>query len=52
MTDNSPEHIPAHVKNTYVNCSAYTRAPQLTPPPAGAFADSTGTVTPATGATR
>ncbi|WBB71275.1 hypothetical protein O7602_16060 [Micromonospora sp. WMMD1128] len=51
MTDTSPDHIPAHVKNSYVNCSEYTRAPRLTPPPAGAATDRV--VPPATaGATR
>ncbi|MEV0001758.1 hypothetical protein AB0H28_05645 [Micromonospora sp. NPDC050980] len=35
MTDTSPDHIPAHVKSSYVNCSEYTRAPRLTPLPAG-----------------
>ncbi|WP_158273781.1 hypothetical protein [Micromonospora sp. RP3T] len=45
MTDTSPDHIPAHVKNSYVNCSEYTRAPRLTPPPTVAGAD--GSVPPA-----
>ena len=39
MTDTTPDHIPAHVKNSYVNCSEYTRAPRLTPPPAAGEAD-------------
>ncbi|WFE39938.1 hypothetical protein [Micromonospora sp. WMMD998] len=34
MTDTSPDHIPAHVKSSYVNCSEYARAARLTPPPA------------------
>ncbi|MEU1812644.1 hypothetical protein O7622_22605 [Micromonospora sp. WMMD1076] len=53
MTDNSPDHIPAHVKNSYVNCSEYTRSPRLTPPPAGtdAAVASLRPLTPA-GATR
>ncbi|QLQ36694.1 hypothetical protein [Micromonospora robiginosa] len=33
MTDTSPDHIPAHVKNSYVNCSEYARTPRLTPLP-------------------
>ncbi|MDW3848687.1 hypothetical protein ACIBM8_24290 [Micromonospora aurantiaca] len=39
MTDTTPDHIPAHVKNSYVNCSEYTRAPRLTPPPADVRGD-------------
>ncbi|WP_176308843.1 hypothetical protein [Micromonospora sp. NBS 11-29] len=39
MTDTSPDHIPAHVKGSYVNCSEYTRAPRLTPPPTSAPTD-------------
>ncbi|XTZ18084.1 hypothetical protein ACQSSU_12290 [Micromonospora echinospora] len=29
----SPDHIPAHVKGSYVNCSEYAREARLTPPP-------------------
>ncbi|MET7468146.1 hypothetical protein ACFYON_08295 [Micromonospora sp. NPDC005686] len=39
MTETTPDHIPAHVKNSYVNCSEYTRAPRLTPPPSEGRAD-------------
>ncbi|WBB80367.1 hypothetical protein O7606_03020 [Micromonospora sp. WMMD882] len=34
MTDITPDHFPAHVKSSYVNCSEYARAARLTPPPA------------------
>ncbi|GAA1626675.1 hypothetical protein ACFQY4_14180 [Catellatospora bangladeshensis] len=29
----TPDHIPAHVKNSYVNCEGYGRRPRLTPAP-------------------
>ncbi|MFI2710470.1 hypothetical protein ACH495_10130 [Micromonospora sp. NPDC018662] len=45
MTDTSPDHIPAHVKNSYVNCSEYTRAPRLTPLPS--VVDTSATAPPA-----
>ncbi|MEV4846052.1 hypothetical protein AB0K20_22895 [Micromonospora matsumotoense] len=31
---NLPDHVPAHVKGSYVNCEEYAREVRLTPPPA------------------
>ncbi|MBM7081936.1 hypothetical protein [Micromonospora humidisoli] len=28
-----PDHFPAHVKGSYVNCDQYDREARLTPPP-------------------
>ncbi|MEU8261483.1 hypothetical protein AB0C02_12795 [Micromonospora sp. NPDC048999] len=33
MTNVEPDHFPAHVKNSYVNCDEYVREARLTPPP-------------------
>ncbi|MEU1755760.1 hypothetical protein ABZ436_24310 [Micromonospora matsumotoense] len=30
---NVPDHFPAHVKGSYVNCQEYAREVRLTPPP-------------------
>lgn len=47
MTDTSPDHIPAHVKNSYPTCSEYTRALRPTPPPTTAGTDGTAPTAPA-----
>ncbi|WFE39273.1 hypothetical protein [Micromonospora sp. WMMD998] len=47
MTDTSPDHIPAHVKNSYPTCNEYTRTPRLTPPPTDAGTDGAAPAVPA-----